>query len=340
MKRNILIGFLLVAALMLFALPALASPQPEQKGFEIPPSWLVGGLVVNAGALSALYKNFRTIFQQAFDAAKPQWQEIAMDIPSNAENEVYVWLEAWPKMREWLGDRVIANLKASDWTVKNKDWESTVAVPRNKIMFDTYGIFKPMFKAMGAAARNHPDEIVFSLLNNGFTNKCYDGKNFFDTTHGFGSNKGTGVLNPTNFGLAVAAIGRIKDAQGKPLFSGTETLKLVTGPELRSAALEICNSQYTAVASAGMKDNVWKGAATPMWSPQITSATAWFIVVDFNGLLPIVFQTAKQPEFVAKEDPNSSDHVFMRKEYVYGVDSIDNAGYGLPQLAYGSDGSV
>ena len=32
------------------------------------------------------------------------------------------------------------------------------------------------------------------------------------------------------------------------------------------------------------------------------------------------------------------DNVFFEKKYIYGVDSRDNAGYGLWQLAYGSTG--
>jgi phage major head subunit gpT-like protein len=72
-------------------------------------------------------------------------------------------------------------------------------------------------------------------------------------------------------------------------------------------------------------------------SPQLTSATAWFITVEFAGIKPLIHQTRKAPVFQALTSPDDPN-VFMRKEFLYGVDTRENAGYGLPQLAYGSTG--
>ncbi len=327
-KKNVraIVGVLLLVATIVFADSWVAA------------SGVGMALVINTASLQALFQGFKNIFQQAFNAAMPQYTKIAINVPSNAEQEVYVWLGAWPKMREWLGERVVSNLKASDWTIKNKDWESTVGVPRNKIKFDTYGVFRPMFEAMGSSARMHPDHIVFPLLTNGFTNKGYDGKTFFATDHAFGSNKDTHVLSLTTFGNALAKLKRMKDTNDNPLFDGSEKIYLVVPPELEATAAEICNATFVVGADGKQKENVMKGKATPITSSLLTSATAWFLVVDFNGLKPLVFQNAQPPDFVAKEDPQTSDHVFMKKEYLYGVDTIDNAGYGLPQLAFGSTG--
>jgi phage major head subunit gpT-like protein len=46
-----------------------------------------------------------------------------------------------------------------------------------------------------------------------------------------------------------------------------------------------------------------------------------------------VFQNRQNPEFVSKDDP-TDDNVFMRRQFVYGVDARGNAGYSLPFLAY------
>jgi phage major head subunit gpT-like protein len=40
-----------------------------------------------------------------------------------------------------------------------------------------------MMTDMGRAAAAHPDELVFSLLKDGFSTNCYDGQYFFDTDH-------------------------------------------------------------------------------------------------------------------------------------------------------------
>lgn len=49
---------------------------------------------------------------------------------------MYAWLGDIPGMREWIGDREVQNLTASDYTIKNKDFELTVGVDRNAIEDD------------------------------------------------------------------------------------------------------------------------------------------------------------------------------------------------------------
>lgn len=75
------------------------------------------------------------------------------------------------------------NLKAHGFTIRNRKFESTVAVPRDDISDDRLGVFKPMFSEMGQLARRHPGELIFDLLKAGFATTCYDGQNFFDSDH-------------------------------------------------------------------------------------------------------------------------------------------------------------
>jgi len=58
-----------------------------------------------------------------------------------------------------------------------------VGVPREDIERDNYGVFAPLMQEMGYAAATHPDQLIFKLLADGFTTKCYDGQNFFDPDH-------------------------------------------------------------------------------------------------------------------------------------------------------------
>jgi phage major head subunit gpT-like protein len=77
----------------------------------------------------------------------------------------------------------VHNLKAHSFTITNRKFESTVSIKREDISDDRLGIFKPSFSEMGHLARNHPEELVFGLLANGFSTSGYDGQNFFDTDH-------------------------------------------------------------------------------------------------------------------------------------------------------------
>ena len=70
-----------------------------------------------------------------------------------------------------------------------------------------------------------------------------------------------------------------------------------------------------------------------------TDAPEWVLLDTSKVVKPFIFQRRKDYTFVAK-DQDSDENVFMRKEYVYGVDARVNAGYGLWQLAFGSNKSL
>jgi len=218
-------------------------------------------MVINQASLQAIYRSFGTIFQEAFTAVESMYEKVSMVVPSTVRETTYAWLGAFPKMREWVGERQIKNLSLHSYTIANKDWEATIEVDRNEIMDDAVGVYNPVIAELGRTAAVHPDELVFELLGNGFSTVCYDGQYFFDTDHPVGdstvSNHGGG------------------------------------------------------------------------------SGTAWFLLDTTKALRPLIFQSRKEVEFVAKDRPDD-EHVFMKKKYLYGVDRRDNAGFGLWQLAFGS----
>ncbi len=142
-----------------------------------------GGIMINRANLNAMFTGFNTAFNDAFNAAPSDWGQVAMEVPSQQAQEQYAWLGSTTRFREWVGDRVIQNLKTHDFTIKNKSYENTVGVDRDTIDDDTYGVYKPMFSQLGQDAKNHPDEMIFALAAAGFTGLCYDGQYFFDTDH-------------------------------------------------------------------------------------------------------------------------------------------------------------
>lgn len=140
-------------------------------------------MLINQGTLAAMFAGFKTAFNKGLETAPPHYQDVAMTVPSQAREETYAWLGQFPKLREWLGDRVIENLAAHKYAITNRDFESTLAVPRNDIEDDRYSIFAPLFAEMGLAAGEHPNELVLALLGAGFATPCYDGQYFFDSDH-------------------------------------------------------------------------------------------------------------------------------------------------------------
>ncbi len=65
------------------------------------------------------------------------------------------------------------------------------------------------------------------------------------------------------------------------------------------------------------------------------SGTPWFLVDSTRALKPIIFQSRRPFEFTAMDNPNDPN-VFHKKEFIYGIDSRCNVGFGFWQFAYGS----
>lgn len=143
-------------------------------------------MILNASNLSILNQSFSAAFQIGWGKNTPMWGQIATMVPSSTAEQKYGWLGKITKFREWIGERQMQNLSASDYSIKNKTFENTVTVIRDEIEDDEYGIYKPVFEQLGQDAAEHPDELVFSLLKNAFTTTCYDGQYFFDTDHPVG----------------------------------------------------------------------------------------------------------------------------------------------------------
>jgi phage major head subunit gpT-like protein len=140
-------------------------------------------MILNRTNLNTLFVAFKAAFAAAFGGAETQWQAVATEVPSNTAENEYGWLGQFPRMREWVGERVVKNVKQHSHVIRNKTFEATVAVPREAIEDDQFGVYTPMMSDLGSSAAEHPDELVFGLLAQGFTTTCYDGQYFFDTDH-------------------------------------------------------------------------------------------------------------------------------------------------------------
>ncbi|MGE4302451.1 MAG: Mu-like prophage major head subunit gpT family protein [Novosphingobium sp.] len=138
---------------------------------------------ITGANLQTLYRTFNTLFQGGLGQVDSQWKSIATEVPSTTKDNEYGWLGKFPKMREWLGDRVVHGMLAHGYTIKNRDFELTIGVDRNDIEDDNIGIYNPLFTEMGMAAGAHPDELVWEVWQAAFDTPCYDGQGFFDTDH-------------------------------------------------------------------------------------------------------------------------------------------------------------
>ncbi|MEH3147265.1 MAG: Mu-like prophage major head subunit gpT family protein [Methylobacterium frigidaeris] len=140
-------------------------------------------MIINEQSLRSLNTGFGAAFKKGFDGAQSHYREVAMVVGSATRENTYGWLGQFPKIREWVGDRVVNNLAAHGYTIVNRSFENTVAVPRTSIEDDQFGVYSPIMEEIGRGVAEFPDEMIFGLLRNGFTTPCYDGQYFFDIDH-------------------------------------------------------------------------------------------------------------------------------------------------------------
>jgi phage major head subunit gpT-like protein len=140
-------------------------------------------MLVNAANLDSLRVGFKTNFQNGLGMADQDWAQIATVVPSSKKEQKYGWLGKLPRVREWIGPRLVQNLMQHDYAIKEKPLELTIGVDRDDIETDDLGIYGPLFTAMGQETASEWAAMVYAQLASGFTTNCYDGQFFFDTDH-------------------------------------------------------------------------------------------------------------------------------------------------------------
>jgi phage major head subunit gpT-like protein len=130
----------------------------------------------------------------ALSASEPAYKKLATEIQSNTRSNTYGWLGDFPALREWVGDRVIKDMKESAYAIINKKYEATLGVDRVDIEDDNLGVYRTRAQAMAQAVVSFFETEIAKLLKDGFANLCYDGQPFFDTEHPVYPNRdGTGT---------------------------------------------------------------------------------------------------------------------------------------------------
>ncbi len=83
-------------------------------------------MIINSRNLALVYEGFKSVYTDAYLEAPVDWDKIAMTVPSSGAEETYGWLGQFPQLREWIGPRVVKNLAAHAFAIRNRKFESTV----------------------------------------------------------------------------------------------------------------------------------------------------------------------------------------------------------------------
>lgn len=306
-------------------------------------------MLLTPANLAAMFTAFSLQYQDGYGSAEIFWRSLATLVPSSTETGTYAWMEKIPKMRKWLGARVVQNVAArGPRVVINEPYELTLEVPKQKIKDDSYGLYAPLASAMGEQAAKWPDDLVGAkLLENPV---CFDGKAFFADDHPVNlDDSGAGTydnlmaaspLNLANYGAAKTRMRQFKGADGRPI--GSRGTLLVVPPSLEETAKTILNSQYypklvdggtLATSGVGMVENQWRGSAELLVIDELEVAPGdWYLLDTRKAIKPLIFQLREAPVFtylMSPTDPN----VFWNKMFTMGIEAWGAADVTLPFLA-------
>lgn len=140
-------------------------------------------MLLNSTNLTTVDTAIRTAFNERLTGVETTFGKIAMTVPSTTKTQEYPSLSMMSGMREWIGDRVINRLGIETFSITNRKFEKTIAISRDEIEDDQYGVYTPIASDLGQTAAELPDELVWEMLEKGFDTTHYDGQNFFDTDH-------------------------------------------------------------------------------------------------------------------------------------------------------------
>lgn len=306
--------------------------------------------MLNEARLRAAAKTFRALFFQSIEQDTSLWREllalVSMEVTSTGDSENYNWLGAPPKMTEWVGDRLLQKLAAYGTEIKNKKWANGLEVLSETIDDDKLGLVRPRIVSMAEAYWLNRWELALACITAGKTTKGYDydacGSYFLGTTHqegdsGVQANLTTDLLDADSYASARAVMMNLKNDRGVKM--GVIPTHLLVCPTLEGMGRQILMAEKN---SAGAS-NIWYRTAELVVVPGLdaggmTANKAWALLDARKSLKPIIDQVRKQVVFSALEKPDDQN-VFMRSTYNYGADYRGNAGPGLWQVLYVSDGS-
>lgn len=278
---------------------------------------------------------------QKFDlgrqSASPFYPSLCTVIPSNGADEEYGGLGSVPGVREWLGDRQFATLRAAKFTITNREWENSIRIEKNDIDDARLLKYGPILEQMGIEAEHHPDELLFETLVAGESEVCFDGQYFFDTDHAWGTSgtqsndltyaAATGTV-PTEaefraaYHAARSEMLTYKNDNGKlfhrPTIRPMSDLMLLVPPDLEETA----TAALTKTLVNSGETNIVIDRPTIVPCAYLTDATKFYLIRTGQPLKPFIFQ-ARRP--IGRQMKGTEDREF--KDVKFMCDARYNVGY-------------
>lgn len=278
----------------------------------------------------AVSRSLTGVFAETARQATPFYPNLCTVVNSRGADEGYGMLGAMPAVREWLGERKFETLRAQDFTIKNKHWESSLLVSKNDIADDRLGMYGPLMQNLAIEATYHPDELVMAETTGALalaeSTACFDGQFLIDTDHSYGDSgtqsndltqaAATGTQPTTDefktaYDAAYQKLLSYKADNGKffnrPIANNLDLIVLVAPNNERPAREAL---QAALLVNGGT--NIVIGTPRIVVSPYV-AATKMYLINAGGVLRPFIFQARQPLSFATKGemDLETKDVKFM-----------------------------
>lgn len=303
-------------------------------------------------AANRIFQEFNTTLMKALAEAPKVHTAYSFEVPSSSRSTLLAWILNSVAVREWKGSRSENDWGSLVWEIVNRDWEVSWKFHENQIRDDLSGLVAQALQAARTQAflwAEHEDRLCTETLQAGVSKACYDGQNFFSTTHpidptgivaGTFSNYNTN--KPLNFANLKAVLEQFlgfKKPNGAPMVLPGAPINLVVEASNWTIAKQLAESEWMTPSAAfgvfgagGASQNILRGMVKPVLNQYANNeAGVWNLTAEYAGMKPVVLQRRQGVE--TQELGPGSEPYYRAKEYHIGQDARYEASYAHPQLA-------
>jgi phage major head subunit gpT-like protein len=311
----------------------------------------MGSVLAGGDYSKVTEKGILGMFRQEFeDVLGRGWSsQVGMLVSSNQETETYRWLGMTPALREWVGGRLKKGVRVEEFQISNRTFEATLGLPLDDLRRDKLGILRIRIGDLAARAAQHWESLLTTQLTTNGT--CFDGQTFFSTAHVSGDSgtlsndlaagavaalNVTTAASPTRDEMVSAIIGvitefyRMVDDQGEPMNGNARSFMVMVPVGMYGAAVGAISDQ---LGAAGGTNTLLRQRfnVDVVANPRLSSATEFYIFRTDARARPLIMQ--EELPVQSSVIGAGSEHEFKNREWLFGVETIRNAGYGLWQHA-------
>ena len=209
--------------------------------------------------------------QDVWDKFPSIMDRVGSTLQCNSTTLVVPWLQEFPQLRRFVGDRKYQNFIANAFTFTPEIWELTAELDRSAIEDDQWGVWLNMAPSrIALACKKQPDKLISELIEQ--QAKTFDGVSFFSSAHPVDFSDAASAtqsnqlvnaaISANNIQVLRAQMMNLKTPDGLP--SGFVPDTIMVPPALELIAMQVAHGSFYpdltgGVGGVGSTDNVMKG---------------------------------------------------------------------------------